>query len=342
MATHTAQKDFEEIMIQLKKKIYHPVYFLMGDEPYYIDKITEYIENNVLTEAEKIFNQSIFYGRDSDVLNIMNTARRYPMAANYQVIIVKEAQDLKDINKLIFYFEKPMPSTIFVVNYKYGKIAANTKLYKSLSQHIVKEFSKIPDYQLSNWVVNYLSEKDFSIDIETAQLLVDSIGNDLNLIVHEIDKLLLLLSADSKKITKNDIEKNIGISKDYNIYELQKAIATKNYQQALTIVKYFSKNTKNHPLVITIGSLFSYFSRLLICHALPEKNQQSIANALGIKPFIANEYITAIKNYKMSAVERIISLLREYDLKSKGFGSNASEGELLRELIYKILNFSNN
>ncbi len=337
MATYSAQKDFDEIMQQLKKKIYHPVYFLMGEESYYIDKITEYIENNVLTETEKVFNQTVFYGRDSDVMNIINAARRYPMAANYQVIIVKEAQDLKDINKLQFYFEKPMPSTIFVVNYKYGKLAANTKLYKSLTNYIVKEFPKIPDYQLSTWIINYLSEKKIIIETDAAELLADSIGNDLNLLVHEIEKLFLLLPAQSKKITKDDIEKNIGISKDFNIYELQKALATKNYQRAFTIVKYFNKNPKNHPLVVTIGSLFSYFSRLLICYSLPEKNAQSIAAALGIKPFIANEYITALKNYRLAKVEQIISLLREYDMKSKGYDSNTSEDELLRELIYKIM-----
>jgi DNA polymerase-3 subunit delta len=330
-------KEYEEILQDLKNKIYHPVYFFMGDEPFYMDRLTEYFENKILTENEKIFNQTVFYGKDADVVNIINTARRYPMSANYQVVILKEAQELKDIQKLMFYFDKPMPSTIFVGCYKYGKISSNTKLYKSLAKHVVVEFSKIKDYQLSTWITQYLSEKDYTIAPEAAELLADCIGNNLTQIVHELDKLFLLLRADVKRITKDHIEKNIGISKDYNIYELEKAIGQKNVMRATAIGKYFAKNPKSHPFVVTVGALFNYFSRLLICHSLKQKTRENIAASLGINPIIANEYLNAIRNYPLSKVIAVISLLREYDMKSKGIGSISDESELIKELIFKIL-----
>ncbi|MGC8823359.1 MAG: DNA polymerase III subunit delta [Bacteroidales bacterium] len=337
MPVFPGMKEYNELLQELKNKIYHPVYFFMGEEPFYMDRLTEYMEHHVLTESEKVFNQHIFYGKDSDVVNIINTARRYPMASNYQVIIVKEAQELKDISKLIYYLEKPMPSTLLVVNYKYGKIASNTKLYKALSQHILKEFPKVKDYQLASWITQYLAEKNYTIVPEAAELLADCIGNNLSQIVHELEKLFLLLPPAEKKITRDHIEKNIGISKDFNVYELEKAIGQKNVVRANMIARYFANNPKNHPLVVTIGSLFNYFSRLLLCHTVNPKTKESIASALGINPIIANEYLLALKNYPLGKVVRVISLLREYDMKSKGIGTMASEESLLKELIFKIM-----
>ncbi|MCX7986718.1 MAG: DNA polymerase III subunit delta [Bacteroidales bacterium] len=337
MPVFNGMKEYNEVLQELKNKIYRPVYFFMGDEPFYMDLLTSYIEQNVLTEAEKVFNQQVFYGKDSDVVNIINAARRYPMSSNYQVIIVKEAQELKDISKLIYYLEKPLSSTILVVNYKYGKIASNTKLYKALTQFVLKEFPKIKDYQLAAWITQFLEEKQYQITPDGAELLADCIGNNLSQIVHELEKLFLLLPADVKKITREHIEKNIGISKDFNIYELEKAIGQKNVVRVNMIAKYFASNPKNHPLVVTIGSLFNYFSRLLICHTVNPKTKESIASALGINPIIANEYLLAIKNYPLGKVVRTISLLREYDMKSKGIGSLADDGELLKELLFRIM-----
>jgi len=337
MPVFAGMKEYNEILQELKNKIYHPVYFFMGDEPFYMDLLTAYIEQNILTETEKIFNQHIFFGKDSDVVNIINTARRYPMSSNYQVIIVKEAQELKEISKLIFYLEKPMPSTILVVNYKYGKIASNTKLYKALSQYVLRDFPKIKDYQIAAWITQFLTEKQYTIAPEAAELLADCIGNNLSQIVHEFEKLFLLLPPDVKTITRDHIEKNIGISKDFNVYELEKAIGQKNVVRANIIVRYFASNPKNHPLVVTIGSLFNYFSRLLLCHTVNPKTKESIASALGINPVIANEYLLALKNYPLGKVVRVISLLREYDMKSKGIGSQAGEGDLLKELVFKII-----
>ncbi|HOK50805.1 MAG TPA: DNA polymerase III subunit delta [Bacteroidales bacterium] len=337
MPVFAGMKEYVELLQELRNKIYHPVYFFMGEEPFYMDLLTEYIEQNVLTENEKVFNQHIFFGKDSDIVNIINTARRYPMSSNYQVVIIKEAQELKDISKLLFYLEKPMPSTILVVNYKYGKIASNTKLYKALNQHVLREFSKIKDYQLAAWITQYLTEQHYSIAPDAAELLADCIGNNLSQIVHELEKLFLLLPPGVNKITRDHIEKNIGISKDFNVYELEKAIGQKNVVRANMIARYFASNPKSHPLVVTIGSLFNYFSRLLLCHSVNPKTKESIASALGINPIIANEYLLASRNYPLGKVVRVISMLREYDMKSKGIGTIASEGELLKELIFKIM-----
>lgn len=337
MTSFPGLTEYQNLIKELKKKIYHPIYFFMGEETYYMDKLTEYFETEILSESEKVFNQLVFYGRDSDVVNIINAARRYPMAANYQVVVIKEAQDLKEIQKLVFYVERPMPSTILVINYKYGKLASNTKLFKALSKFVLIDFPKLKDYHLSSWIIHYLRHKNIEIAPTAAELLADCIGNNLTQIVHELDKLLLVLPSNIKTITKEHIEKNVGITKDFNIYELEKAVGQKNIPRAMAIAKYFSMNPKNHPLIVTIGSLFNYFSRLLICHALKNKTKESIANALGVSPYIASEYLQVLKNYSLSKVVSIISLLREYDIKSKGIGVNIDDDELLKELLYKIL-----
>ena len=332
-------KEFDEILHDLKNKIYKPVYFLMGDEPYFIDVITDYIAKNLLTEAEKSFNQTVFYGKDGDVIKIIEAARRFPMMANHQVVIVKEAQELKDIDKLVFYFEKPAPSTILVINYKYGSLDKRTKLYKALDKHLVFEAKKIYDNQVPDWISNELKKQKIEIEAEAAIMLNEALGNNLSKITHEIEKLLLVIPQGSKLITRSHIEKNIGISKEYNNFELTKALGLKNVLKANKIVNYFNHNPKSAPFVVSISVLFSFFSKLLAYHYITDKsNKFQVASALGVKPFLVGEYEQAARKYTPVKLVDIISLLREFDLKSKGVGSaNISDGELLKELVYKIL-----
>ena len=245
-------KEFESLLSELKNKIYHPVYFFWGSEPYYMDRLTAYMEQNILSDSEKSFNQTIFYGRDTNVINVIESARRFPMMSNYQLVIIKEAQQLKDIEKLAVYLEKPMKSTILVINYKNESIDKRTKFYKLLSKYVCVQFEKIRDYQVAKWIVEYLKSKKLSIDPEAAELMADAIGNDLNNIVHEIDKLCTLLSSDIKSITKQHIEKNIGISKDFNNFELLRAIGRKDIVRTNKILYYFQKNRS----ILVQGILF--------------------------------------------------------------------------------------
>jgi DNA polymerase III subunit delta len=332
-------KEFEEILTELKNKIYHPVYFLMGEETYYIDLITDYITKHLLNESEKTFNQLILYGKDTDIATVINSAKRFPMMANYQVVVLKEAQELKKIEDLIYYIEKPLKSTILVINYKYSSLDKRTKLYKALSEHcIVLESKKLYENQVPEWIINYLKKNGISIDAEAAELLKESLGNDLSKIAQELDKLLLVLPAGTKVINKQHIERNIGISKDYNNFELTKALGQKNILKANRIIDYFNKNPKASPFQVTIQVLFSFFSKILIYHFLKDKSRSSIASNLGINPFFVPEYELAGKKYSPAKTVAIISELRGYDMKSKGVGnSSTTDGELLRELIFKIL-----
>lgn len=332
-------KEFEELLNDLRNKIYKPIYFLMGEEPYYIDLITDFIAKNVLNEAEKSFNQSVFYGKDSDVMKIIENARRFPMMANQQVVIIKEAQELKEIDKLVFYVEKPAPSTILVINYKYGTLDKRTKLYKALDKHVVLESKKIYDNQVPDWITVYLKKLKIDIEPEAAILLNEALGNNLSKITHEIEKLLLVIGTGSKLINRSHIEKNIGISKEYNNFELTKALGQKNVLKANKIVNYFEHNPKSAPFPVTITVLFSYFCKLLTYHYVPDKsNRNLVAASLGVKPFLLSEYENAARKYSTAKLAEIVSYLREYDLKSKGVGSgNLSDGELLKELVYRIL-----
>ncbi len=330
-------KEFESLLSELKNKIYHPVYFFWGSEPYYMDRLTAYMEQNILSDSEKSFNQTIFYGRDTNVINVIESARRFPMMSNYQLVIIKEAQQLKDIEKLAVYLENPMKSTILVINYKNESIDKRTKFYKLLSKYVCVQFEKIRDYQVAKWIVEYLKSKKLSIDPEAAELMADAIGNDLNNIVHEIDKLCTLLSSDIKSITKQHIEKNIGISKDFNNFELLRAIGRKDIVRTNKILYYFQKNPKNHPFIVININLLNYFTKLLMYHYLPDKSKQSVASALEIFPNFVSEYEQAAKKYPPKKIETIVSLLREYDIKSKGIGSSVAEEELLQELIFKII-----
>jgi len=326
-------------MKDLKNKIYSPVYLLMGDEPYYIDKVSDFIAAHVLTDAEKTFNQLVMYGKDTDVPSLINNARRFPMMANSQVLILKEAQEMKKIEELSIYIDKPQQSTILVINYKYGSLDKRTKLYKLIAEKgTVLESNKLYENQVPDWISSHLAEKGYSIDAGAAVILTEYLGSDLSKIAHELDKLMLILPKGTSVVNSAIIEKNIGISKDYNNFELSKALSQKNVLKANRIVGYFAKNPKASPLVVTVQIIFNFFTKLLTYHYLSDKSRNTAAAALGIKPFFLSEYEQASKKYSAGKVVEIISLLREYDLKSKGVDNiSTSDGELLRELIFRIM-----
>lgn len=327
---------FEAIMSDLKAAKYKPVYFLMGEEPYFIDLVTDYVAEHVLSAEERSFNQLVLYGRDTDLEMIVSSARRYPMMASRQVIIVREAQHLKNMDVLESYMAAPMPSTVLIFAYKYKKIDKRTKLAKLLAEKsVMLESDKLREDKVGAWIQGYLKERDYRADQKTASLLVDFLGNDLGKIGNELDKLMLVVPSGSKDITADLIEKNIGISKDYNTFELTRALATGDLVKSGRIVRYFTTHPKNNPIVLTLASLFYYFTKVLLYHGLADKSKENVARELGINPFFASEYMQAARQFPMAKTLLIISWLREYDLKSKG-GSMASEGDLLRELIFKI------
>jgi DNA polymerase-3 subunit delta len=330
---------FEEILKELKENIYRPIYFLMGEEPYFIDRITDYITDHVLNEEEKTFNQTILYGKDTDIPTIINTARRFPMLASRQVVIVREAQNLDQIEDLIHYVENPLKSTILVINYKYKKLDKRKKLYKALEKNsILFESRSLYDDKIPPWINSYLRSRGKKIEPKAAVMLTEYLGNDLSKIANELEKLIIVVKAGEEVITGADIERNIGISKDFNNFELNNALAQRNVLKANRIVRYFGANQKNHPLNLTITSIYFFFSRVLQYHFLPDKSPRNVASALKVEPFFIREYETAARNFNTAKTVRVISLLREYDLKAKGFGNvSTSPGELLKELIYKIL-----
>jgi DNA polymerase III subunit delta len=330
---------FEEIMSDLKKRIFKPVYFLAGDEPYYIDLITDFIEEKVLSDSEKAFNQVIIYGEDATISSIIDTARRFPMMASHQVVIIKEAQSLKKIEDLLFYVEKPLMSTILVFNYKYKAIDKRTKLYKVLdTQSAYFESMRLRDYQVPPWIERHLMIKGIKIDPDASAMLTEYLGTDLHKIVNELDKLLITLPAGKPVISTALIERNIGISKDYNNFELQKALGEKNILKANMIVRYFADNPKDNPVNLTIASIFSFFTKLLSYHYLTDKSKNNVAAVLKINPFFVRDYETSAIKYNASKTFQIISLLRTYDMKTKGFGDVSTDpGDLLKELVYKIL-----
>lgn len=340
---------FEEIIRDLKNKVYHPVYFLHGDEPYYIDFISDYIENHVLNDMEKEFNQTVLYGRECDILSVVSTAKRYPMMSNYQVVIVKEAQDVKNLvsksekddddkNPLINYILHPQKSTLLVFCYKYKAIDKRTRLAKAINKHaILFESKKLYDSTIPGWVTAYLKNKGYSIEERAAMLIGEYIGNDLTRIANELDKLCLNISKEIM-IDSSLIEKYIGISKEFNVFELQNALGIKNVLKANRIINYFAANEKSNPLVMTLGNLYSYFNKLMASQMLSDKSEKNIASELGIHPFFVKDYVKATANYKSQKLIEIFSLLREYDLKSKGVNNESTgHGELLKEMVFKIL-----
>ncbi len=311
----------------------------MGDEPYYIDKISDYIESNVLAEDEKGFNQMVLYGRDVTVEEVISHAKRFPMMAERQVVIIKEAQDLsRTIEKLTSYIENPQPTTLLVVNYKYKKIDKRKALYKAINKiGVVYESKKLYDNQVPDWIRRVLTPKGYQITPKASQMLVEFLGTDLNKINNELEKLQIILPKNSE-ITPDVIEENIGISKDYNNFELRKAIGARNDSKVFKIANHFAENPKDNPMVVTVSLLFNFFSQLLQLHGLNDKSPRNVASVLRVNPYFVNEYLDAIRHFPMRKVSQIIGDLRTFDLKSKGVNSTAvPQGDLLKELLVRIL-----
>ena len=328
------------ILQDIKKGNIKPIYFLMGDEPYFIDKISDYIETNVLKEEEKGFNQMVIYGRDASIDEIVSNAKRFPMMAEKQVIIVKEAQDLsRTIENLVSYVENPQPTSVLVICYKYKKLDNRKKLAKTIKKtgNVLFEAKKLYDNQIGDWIRKYLKAKSYSIDTKAVMMLVEFLGTDLSKISNELDKLTIVLPKD-KVISPEDIERNIGISKDYNNFELRKAISNKEIVKANAIINYFKLNDKANPQVVTIALLNDLFTKLLLFHGLKDKSQNNVASKLKVNPYFVREYFDAARNYPMRKVSQIISFLHEADLKSKGVGASMfSKEDILKELLFKIM-----
>jgi DNA polymerase-3 subunit delta len=330
---------FEQITQDIKNKIFYPVYFLHGDEPYFIDEIASLIEDTVLSETEREFNQMVLYGRDITYADIIDNAKRHPMFSNYQVVIIKEAQDVKKMDLLAPYFEKPAKTTILVICYKYKKPEGGTKIPKALKNTgIMFEAKPLYDNQVGEWIKKFLASKSYTIEIEAAQLLAENLGTELSKIVNELTKLLITLPAKTA-ITVKHIEENIGISRDYNVFELTKALGAKNVFKANQIVTYYAANPADHPIIVSISAINNYFTKVLLFHSLADKSRNSAASALGISPYFVGDYEAASRRYSMTKLMAIFADLRKYDLRSKGFDNNSVEGsELLKELVFKILN----
>lgn len=330
--------EVKQLVTDINQKRIKPIYFLMGDEAYYIDKISEYIENNILTEDEKGFNQTVVYGRDTTIPEIIGQAKQFPMMSEKTVVIVKEAQDLsRTIENLVSYVENPLESTVLVICYKYKTLDKRKKLIKAINKSgVVFESKKLYENQVGDWITGVLKGKKYQIEPKASQMLVEFLGTDLSKISNELDKLMLVLPKETT-ITAKHIEENIGISKDYNVFELRKAIGKKDILKCNKIINYFAENPKNNPLVMTISLINSYFTQLLMYHGLKDKSKMSVAKALRVNPYFVDDYVTAGKNYPMRKVSQIIAYLREADVKSKGVGANLSDKDLLKELLFKIL-----
>jgi DNA polymerase-3 subunit delta len=327
-----------QLITDIKEGKIAPIYFLMGEESYYIDAISDYIESNVLAEEEKGFNQMVLYGKDVSVQDIVSNAKRYPMMAERQVIIVKEAQNLiKTIEQLVDYAKNPQPTTVLVFNYKYKTLDKRKALYKTLSKAaVVFESKKIYEDKIPSWIQSFLRSKQISITPKAALMLTEFLGNDLSKIANELNKLEIVVGA-KKEITPEIIEENIGISKDYNNFELQKALGNLDHKKAYQIVHYFAQNSKQHPFVLTISILYLYFTKLMTLHTVRDRNPGAVAKALGVNPYFVNEYIAVSRNYPMKRISGVLQTLRTYDAKSKGVGANLSPKDLYNELIYNIL-----
>ena len=334
------ETTYEEIARELKNRIYKPVYYLMGEESYYIDRISEYIAQTVLNENEKEFNQTIVYGADTDIATVINAAKRYPMMSKYQVVIVKEAQNIKNIEELVYYLQKPLDSTILVLCHKHGTLDRRKKLAAEIEKvGVLFESKKIKDAQLPGFISSYLKRRSVEIEPKASEMMAEFVGADLSRMAGELEKLIITLPRGQKRITPEQIERNIGISKDYNNFELRNALVAKDVFKANQIIKYFEENPKTNPLQMTLSVLFNFFSNLMLAYYAPDKSEQGIANQLGLKSsWQSKDYMVAMRKYSGVKVMQIIGEIRYCDAKSKGAGNpSLGDGDLLRELVYKIL-----
>ncbi len=331
---------FEQIIKDLKNRKFVPIYLLMGDEPYYIDRICEYISENVLKEEEKAFNLTIMYGKDYDAVAVINAAKRFPMVSEYQVVVIREAQNLGNFDDLIYYVSNPLKSTILVLGYKYKSLDKRKKIYKEFEKTgVVFESKKLYEDKIPGWINQNLKDKGYSIQPQASLLLTQYLGSDLEKIEMELEKLIITLPDNEKQITIKSIEENIGISKDYNTIELQKALVERDALKAFRIAEYFGHNQKSNPITVTITSLYFFFNKVFLYAVMKDKSRQNISEKLKIHPYFVSEYQKAAQAFNPTKTANIIHLLREYDLKSKGVGNlSGTPHDLLKELIYKILN----
>jgi len=334
------ESGFDELQGNIQQGNFLPVYLFQGEEAYYIDQLTDLLIEKVLDDSERDFNQYIFYGLDSDVSTIINTCKRFPLMAERQLVIVKEAQGLKNIDDLVYYVKQPLRSTILAINFKQGKLDGRKKLSGEIAKTgIVFESKKLYDNQIPAFITNYLHKRKVKIDARSAQMLTDYLGNDLSKLTNELNKLILLLPKENAAITVELIEQNIGISRDYDNFELQKALANKDILKANRIASYYEQNPKNYPIQRTLSNLFGFFSNLMICQYEKDKSKPNLMAVLGLRfDMQVADYLTALQKYKAGKTMQIVSLIRECDARSKGV-NNASipDGSLFKELIYKIM-----
>ena len=328
----------EKIIADWKKGVFKPVYWLEGEEEYFIDKVMDYAEHKILPESEASFNLSVFYGRDSSWADIVNACRRYPMFAERQVVLLKEAQQMRDIEKLEGYVENPLVSTVFVVSYKDKKVDGRTKFAKVLKEKgVFISTKKIYDSQLPDWTQELLRSKELTISPKGLALLIDHIGNDLNRIENEIEKISVNLGK-RKNITEDDIEEYVGVSKDFNVFELQAALAKKDLSKSIRIIQYFESNPKAAPIQLILPSLYGFFSKVFMIFGAGSPDEKAIASAIGVSPFFIKDYLHASKAYEYAGVERVLLLLHQYNLKSIGVNAAPTEdASLLKEMVYKIM-----
>jgi DNA polymerase-3 subunit delta len=329
----------EKIISDWKKKLFKPVYWLEGEEDFFIDKVVHYAEHNILTEAEAGFNLTVFYGRDADWTQVINACKRYPMFAERQVVLLKEAQHMRDIDKLESYIANPLSSTIFVVSYKEKKVDGRTQLAKLLkSKAELFTTKKMYDNQLPEWTNELVKSKGYTISQKGVLLLVDHIGNDLSRIDNEIDKMLVNL-GNRTSITEDDIEKYVGVSKEYNPFELQSAMAAKDLPKAMRIIQYFEANPKAAPIQLVLPTLYNLFSKTYMIFGQTSKDDKTIAANIGVNAWFVKDYLLVARNYGYNGVEKALLLLHHYNLRSVGVNdTGSSDASLLKEMVVKMVN----
>ena len=328
----------EKIIADFKKGNFKPVYWLEGEEEFFIDKVVQFAEHNILNESEAGFNLSVFYGKDAEWADVVNACRRYPMFSDKQVVVLKEAQAMRSIEKLEGYIDKPLSSTILVVAYKNKKVDGRTKLAKLLKDKgVVLTTKKLYDNELPEWTQQLIKTKGFTINNKALFLLIDHIGNDLSRLSNEIDKLALNL-GERKNITEDDIENYVGVSKEFNVFELQQAIAYRDLYKAIRIIQYFEGNPKAGPIQLILPSLYNFFSKVLMVYGVPSRDEKTIAAAIGVHAFFVKDYLQAAQRYSAQGIEKIILLLHQYNLKSIGIDDAGTEDALLlKEMVVKMM-----
>ncbi len=328
----------EKIITGWKQKKFGPVYWLEGEESFYIDQLVEYAEHHILSEAEAGFNLSVFYGRDANWADLINACRRYPMFSDKQVVILKEAQQMRDIDKLEGYIENPLSSTVLVVAHKEKKLDGRSKLSRLLKQHaVVLSTKKLYENQLPEWASEQVQKKGFTISRKAVMLLVEHIGNDMSRINNEVNKLLLNLGS-RKSITEEDIEQYVGVSKEYNVFELQEALQRKDAAKAIRIIQYFGSNPKAAPIQMILPALYSFFSKVYLLFGVPSQDEKTAAAATGIAPYFIKDYMLTAKNYGYAGIEQALLLLHEYNLRSVGVHDAGTEdASLMKEMVWKIM-----